>query len=43
MNRSFGSIHRFLVGEYVSVREHDGIERPFKVADIYPVVVTRRT
>lgn len=33
--------HRFLVGEYVSVTEHDGVQRPFKVVDIHPVLVTR--
>jgi hypothetical protein len=26
--------HKFSVGEYVSVTEHDGIERPFKVVTI---------
>jgi hypothetical protein len=27
--------HKFAVGEYVSVTEHDGIERPFKVVMIF--------
>jgi len=26
--------HRFVTGEYVTVTEHDGVARPFKVADI---------
>ena len=26
--------HRFVVGEYVSITEHDGITRPFKVTTI---------
>jgi hypothetical protein len=26
--------HRFTVGEYVSVTEHDGITRPFKVVSV---------
>ncbi len=26
--------HRFVVGEYVSVTEHDGIARPFRVARV---------
>ena len=28
--------HAFVPGEYVSVTEHDGITRPFKVADVRP-------
>ena len=28
--------HAFVTGEYVSVTEHDGIERPFRVVDIRP-------
>lgn len=26
--------HSFVVGEYVSVTEHDGVERPFKVVEV---------
>jgi hypothetical protein len=26
--------HRFKVGEYVSITEHDGIQRPFRVIDV---------
>lgn len=26
--------HKFAVGEYVSITEHDGVERPFKVVQI---------
>ncbi len=26
--------HRFVVGEYVSVTEHDGVQRPFKVVKV---------
>lgn len=26
--------HRFVVGEYVSITEHDGITRPFKVVSV---------
>ncbi len=28
--------HAFVTGEYVSVTEHDGIERPFRIVDIQP-------
>jgi hypothetical protein len=28
--------HVFKVGEYVSVTEHDGVTRPFKIADVWP-------
>jgi hypothetical protein len=28
--------HRFAVGEYVSITEHDGVIRPFKVVSIDP-------
>ena len=27
--------HTFVVGEYVSVTEHDGVNRPFRVVDIH--------
>lgn len=30
--------HAFVVGEYVTVTEHDGVARPFKVADIAPAM-----
>ena len=29
--------HSFVPGEYVSVTEHDGVTRPFKVADVKSV------
>ena len=29
--------HVFVVGEYVSVTEHDGVTRPFRVVEIHPV------
>lgn len=28
--------HTFVAGEYVSVTEHDGVERPFRVVDVEP-------
>ena len=28
--------HRFVVGEYVSITEHDGVERAFRVAEADP-------
>jgi len=28
------SIHRFVPGEYVSITEHDGVQRAFKVASV---------
>ncbi len=31
--------HLFVVGEYVTVTEHDGVARPFRVADISPAIV----
>ena len=30
--------HRFVAGEYVSITEHDGVERTFRVAEVVPVV-----
>jgi hypothetical protein len=33
--------HRFVVGEYVSVTEHDGVARPFKVVDIRDAATRR--
>jgi hypothetical protein len=29
--------HAFRVGEYVSVTEHDGVARPFRVAAVQPI------
>jgi hypothetical protein len=29
--------HRFVVGEYVSITEHDGLERTFRVVEVVPV------
>jgi hypothetical protein len=34
----FGS-HLFKAGEYVTVTEHDGVARPFRVVDVAPAVV----
>lgn len=28
--------HRFRVGEYVSITEHDGVQRPFRVVEVQP-------
>jgi len=28
--------HRFVVGEYVSITEHDGVQRTFRVAEVIP-------
>jgi hypothetical protein len=28
--------HRFAVGEYISITEHDGITRPFRVVSVMP-------
>jgi hypothetical protein len=30
--------HNFVVGEYVTVTEHDGIARPFRVIDVRPAI-----
>ena len=30
--------HRFTVGEYVTITEHDGIVRPFRVAGVEPAI-----
>jgi hypothetical protein len=29
--------HRFVVGEYVSITEHDGVQRTFRVVEVVPV------
>lgn len=31
--------HHFVVGEYVSITEHDGVTRPFRVASVSPARV----
>ena len=31
--------HLFVVGEYVTVTEHDGVARPFRVVDVAPAIV----
>ncbi len=31
--------HLFVVGEYVTVTEHDGVARPFRVSDIAPAIM----
>ena len=28
--------HRFVAGEYVSITEHDGVQRTFRVAEVIP-------
>jgi hypothetical protein len=28
--------HRFVVGDYVSITEHDGVQRTFRVAEVVP-------
>ena len=28
--------HRFVVGEYVAITEHDGVQRTFRVAEVLP-------
>lgn len=30
--------HKFLPGEYVSITEHDGVARPFRVVDVHSAV-----
>jgi hypothetical protein len=30
-------LHAFVPGNYVSIREHDGVTRPFRVAEVTPV------
>jgi len=30
--------HRFVVGEYVTITEHDGVARPFRVAEVTPAI-----
>jgi hypothetical protein len=29
--------HRFVLGEYVSITEHDGVQRTFRVVEVLPV------
>jgi hypothetical protein len=29
--------HRFVVGEYVAITEHDGVQRTFRVAQVTPI------
>jgi hypothetical protein len=37
-NRSFGfDRHCFVEGEYVSITEHDGVQRTFRVTEAVPV------
>lgn len=31
--------HVFIVGEYVTVTEHDGVARPFRVVDVAPAII----
>lgn len=31
--------HLFVVGEYVTVTEHDGVARPFRVVEVAPAIV----
>ena len=30
--------HRFTVGEYVTITEHDGVARPFRVTSVAPAI-----
>lgn len=30
--------HRFLAGEYVSITEHDGVQRTFRVIEVVPLL-----
>ncbi|GEP55067.1 hypothetical protein [Reyranella soli] len=30
--------HRFVIGEYVTITEHDGVARPFGVAEVAPAI-----
>lgn len=30
--------HRFVAGEYVSITEHDGVQRTFRVVEVIPVL-----
>ena len=30
--------HNFVTGEYVTVTEHDGVARPFRVVDVAPAI-----
>ena len=30
--------HRFTIGEYVTITEHDGVARPFRVARVEPAI-----
>lgn len=30
--------HRFVIGEYVSITEHDGVQRAFRVSEVVPVL-----
>ena len=34
--------HAFVRGNYVSIREHDGVTRPFRVAEVSPMPVSER-
>lgn len=31
--------HDFTIGEYVTVTEHDGVARPFRVVDVSPALI----
>ena len=33
--------HQFTVGDYVTVTEHDGIARPFRVVEVKPAILRR--
>jgi len=35
--------HNFVVGNYVSIREHDGVTRPFRVIEVEPVLAQMRS
>ena len=31
--------HLFVAGEYITITEHDGVARPFRVVDIAPAII----
>ncbi len=33
--------HHFTVGDYVTVTEHDGVARPFRVVEVKPAILRR--
>jgi len=33
--------HQFTVGDYITVTEHDGVARPFRVVEVKPAILRR--